>query len=239
MSKSEGDKMIFTPYASGSSGNLYTLSGGKTTVMIEAGVPFTKIKKALNFQLHDIDAVLISHSHMDHAKSVKDVVNCGIDCYMLQETANKLGLQHHRVKLIEPLKQFRVGDLKILPFEIQHDVPGVGFLIQDPTGDKALYATDTYYIRYRFVGLNIIAIECNYASDILYDNIEKGLVQEGLKNRLLQSHFSLDNVKKFLQANDLSKVQEIWLLHLSDGNSDAERFKREIQELTGKMVFIP
>ena len=27
---------------------------------------------------------------------------------------------------------------------------------------------------------------------------------------------------------------EIWLLHLSDGNSDAERFKREIMELTGK-----
>ena len=55
---------------------------------------------------------------------------------------------------------------------------------------------------------------------------------------VLRSHFSLENVKEFLQANDLSKVQEIWLLHLSDGNSDAERFKREIQELTGKVVYI-
>ena len=60
-----------------------------------------------------------------------------------------------------------------------------------------------------------------------------------LKKRILKSHFSLENVKEFLKANDLSRVQEIWLLHLSDGNSDAERFKREIQELTGKMVFIP
>jgi hypothetical protein len=41
-----------------------------------------------------------------------------------------------------------------------------------------------------------------------------------------------------MQANDLSKVQEIWLLHLSDGNSDADRFKREIQELTGKPVYV-
>jgi len=33
-------------------------------------------------------------------------------------------------------------------------------------------------------------------------------------------------------------VREIWLIHLSDNNSDNARFKREIQELTGKMVFI-
>jgi len=64
-------------------------------------------------------------------------------------------------------------------------------------------------------------------------------VPPALKKRILKSHFSLENVKEFLKANDLSRVQEIWLLHLSDGNSDAERFKREIQELTGKMVFIP
>jgi phosphoribosyl 1,2-cyclic phosphodiesterase len=63
-------------------------------------------------------------------------------------------------------------------------------------------------------------------------------VEPALKTRILKSHFSLKNVKKFLLANDLSRVKEIWLIHLSDGNSDAELFKREIQELTGKMVFV-
>jgi hypothetical protein len=59
-----------------------------------------------------------------------------------------------------------------------------------------------------------------------------------IKKIPIKSHFSLENVKRFLQANDLSRVQEIWLLHLSDGNSDETRFKREIQELTGKPVII-
>lgn len=59
-----------------------------------------------------------------------------------------------------------------------------------------------------------------------------------LKNRLLTSHFSLENVKEFLKANDLSQVREIWLLHLSDGNSDQVRFKREIMELCGKPVYV-
>ncbi len=64
------------------------------------------------------------------------------------------------------------------------------------------------------------------------------MVEPALKNRLLKSHFSLENVKEFLKANDLGKVQEIWLLHMSNGNSDSERFKREVQELTGRMVFV-
>lgn len=81
-------------------------------------------------------------------------------------------------------------------------------------------------------------VECNYAKDILYENVKRGAVPEVFKNRLLTSHFSLENVKEFLKANDLSKVQEIHLLHLSDGNSDAERFKREIMAVCGKPVYI-
>ena len=66
-------------------------------------------------------------------------------------------------------------------------------------------------------------VECNYAADILQANVDAGKVPESMRNRLLRSHFSLDNVKKFLLANDLSKVREIWLIHLSDGNSDARK----------------
>lgn len=49
---------------------------------------------------------------------------------------------------------------------------------------------------------------------------------------------SLETVKGFLAANDLSRVREIWLLHLSDDHSDAERFRREVMELTGKEVHV-
>jgi len=81
-------------------------------------------------------------------------------------------------------------------------------------------------------------IEANYSLDILKRNVEAGLVPKELKSRILKSHFSLDNGKKFLLANDLSKVEAIFLLHLSDNNSDCERFKREVMELTGKPTYI-
>jgi len=158
---------------------------------------------------------------------------------MSQGTKECIGLDGHRIKIIKPKQQFKVGTWVILPFETQHDaVEPVGFLLANQAGEKLLYATDTYYIKYRFQSLTHIMIEASYSLDILRSNVENGLVAPELKNRLLRSHFSLENVKECLKANDLSGVREIWLLHLSDNNSDGERFKREIQELTGKPMFI-
>lgn len=68
--------------------------------------------------------------------------------------------------------------------------------------------------------------------------MDAGKVPEVLKSRLQKSHFSLGNVKMFLLANDLSQVKEIYLMHLSNGNSDAERFRREIAEVTGRQIIV-
>lgn len=226
-------------FASSSTGNCYRISDGSTPLLIEAGISYKEIQKKLDFQLSGIAGVLISHEHKDHSKSAADLVKAGINCYMSRGTAEALNISGHRVKIIKPLQQFQIGTWSVLPFETQHDCPGsLGFLLANQDGERVLFATDTYYVKYRFVGLNVIMIECNYAADILKANVEAGLVSVEQKNRLIQSHFSLENVKEFLKANDLSQVREIHLLHLSSDNSDAARFKREIQELTGKMVAV-
>lgn len=226
-------------FASSSTGNCYRISDGSTPLLLECGIPYKEIQKKLDFQLSGIAGVLVSHEHKDHSKAVTDMMKAGIDCYMSQGTAEALGVTGHRVKIIKPLQQFTIGTWTILPFTTQHDAAEpLGFLLANQTGDKLLFATDTYYVKYKFIGLTHIMVECNYSLDILRDNVEAGLVPPVLKDRLLQSHFSLENVKGFLRANNLSQVKEIWLLHMSDGNSDADRFKREIQELTGKAVYV-
>ena len=67
-------------------------------------------------------------------------------------------------------------------------------------------------------------IECNYAKEILKKNIDGGKIPKVVAKRLYSSHFELENVKEFLKANDLSQVKAIYLMHLSDGNSDEIRF---------------
>jgi len=147
-------------------------------------------------------------------------------------------LPHYRFHPIEPFKQVIIGDFVVMAFPTEHDCPGsLGFLIQyKPTGEKVVFATDTFYLKYKFTEPNYLLVECNYCRDILEENIQAGRIPESLKNRLIESHFSLDNVKDFLRANDLSKVRKIVLIHLSDGNSDAARMIREIRELTCKDV---
>lgn len=229
----------FHPYASSSKANLYSLDDGESKLLIECGLPIKEVKRCLNFSLSTITGCLLSHSHMDHARSAKDLAKAGVDIYTSQGTIDALGLSGHRIHAIKSGTQFSIGTWSIMPVESQHDAPEpLSFLIANASGEKALFATDTYYLKNRFRGLNLIVVECNYAADILQANVEAGKVQTTMKNRLLKSHFSLANVKEFLKANNLSKVQEIWLIHLSEGNSDEARFKREVQQITGKPVYV-
>ncbi|MDW7673207.1 MAG: MBL fold metallo-hydrolase [Bacillota bacterium] len=231
--------IAITPLASGSKGNCYHITDGSTPLLLECGIPFKEIQRGLDFMTSEIKGCLISHEHGDHAKGAKDIMKAGIEIIASRGTCKALSIEGHRVSWAVPKLQFTIGTWAILPFETQHDAAEpLGFLLANKAGDKLLFATDTYYVKYKFTGLTHLLIECNYAADILSANLESGAVPVSLKNRLLKSHFSLDNVKDFLKANDLSKLEEIWLIHLSDGNSDAERFKREIQELTGKVVMI-
>lgn len=226
--------------ATGSKGNCYLISDGISSLLLEAGIPFKDIQSGLQFDTSHIVGCLITHEHQDHCKGVRDVLKRGINCYMSEGTKGMLGIEHHNIHGVGSKVKFEIGTWTILPFDVEHDVSNpLGFLIVNQEGEKLLFATDTYFIRYKFAGLNYIMVECNYSLDILNENIKSGRVHKGMKKRLLRSHFSLDNVKEFLSVNDLSKVQEIHLLHLSDSNSCEKRFKKEVQETTGKMVIVP
>ena len=51
---------------SSSSGNCYILESDTEALIIEAGLPFMEVKKALNFNVRKIVGVVVSHSHGDH-----------------------------------------------------------------------------------------------------------------------------------------------------------------------------
>lgn len=223
--------MNFTAHYSSSSGNLYTVEHDGHRLLIECGVPIKKIREALKYGLSDYESCLVSHAHLDHALSAAEVMSDGIDLFCSLETATALNLSGHRLNIIEAGKQFRVGPFAVLPFELEHDCHNLGFLI-GVGADKLVYACDTYFIRPRFHGLTHVCIECNWSKDTLSESIEPAV-----KKRLYRSHMSLSTVKKFLAANDLSRVIEIHLLHLSAANSDPEYFRQEIMKATGKPTF--
>jgi phosphoribosyl 1,2-cyclic phosphodiesterase len=163
----------------------------------------------------------------------------GIDTYASAGTIEALKLQSHRLHAIHAKKRFSIGTWTILPFEAEHDAAEpLGFLMASTTGEKLLYLTDSFYCRYKFKGISHLMVECNYSKDILAENIKAGIISPAQMKRIYRSHLSLDNLITFLCNSDLSRVQEIHLLHLSNDNSDAARFKKEIEALTGKPTYI-
>ena len=157
-----------------------------------------------------------------------------MDIYASAGTFEKQHLKGHRFHVIKALKQFVIGNFIILPFDTQHDAAEpLGFLIQyKPTGEKLLYATDTYYIKYKFNKLNYLLLECNYNQEIAKENARNGVINKTRYTRLLESHFSLDNVLKFLASNDLRYVKNIILCHLSDTNSNQMIMQNRVYEQT-------
>lgn len=229
----------FLGFGSSSSGNCYHVTDGHTELLIEAGIRFSDIRKALGFRVSRLAGVLITHEHLDHSRAAADLAKAGIDIYASAGTIAARGLKGHRVKPIEPKKQFAIGTWTIMPFDVEHDAEQpLGFLLANQAGEKLVFITDSYYCRYTFSGLTHIAVECNYSLRILDDNIAAGRVHPAMRRRLMRSHFSLENVMDFLRANDLSRVEEIHLLHLSDNNSDEAYFRRRVQEVSGKPVYV-
>lgn len=225
---------------SGSSGNCYLISDGKTKVLLETGLPVREIQRGCDYQLTQVEAALVTHCHLDHAKAAKAVMQNGINVYASAGTFEALHLEGHRVKKIKSMDKFTVGSFDILAFDVEHDAPEpLGFLLYSIySKEKLLYFTDTYYLKYTFAGLTHIMGECNYSSEILLKNIRNGSLPQVVAPRIVKSHMSLDNFLGFLKANDLSQVQQIHLLHLSNSNSDEAFFKREVQKLTGVEVYV-
>ena len=223
-------------HATGSTGNCYTVSNGKATVMLDCGLPYNRIQKLTGFILPD--AVFVTHEHQDHVKAAKDFMKRGVDIYTSAGTAEVENLEGHLLHIVKNRQSVSIDGIVVSAFDTQHDATEpLGFLLDDGE-DRLLYATDTYYLHYRFPGLTKIMVEANYCNEILTENLRYGKLPKTLERRLRESHFSLENLKKFFLANDLSKVKEIWLIHLSKGNADPVMFKREIEALTGKPVYV-
>lgn len=227
--------MIFSSLASSSHGNAYIVSDNDTRILVECGLSYKKLQKAVGFDLSQLAACLVSHEHKDHSGCVRDLIGRGMDVYMSEGTADALEITG--TTAIESMEQFNIGSLDVVPFSVFHDAAEpLGFLIKSRIdGDVLAFATDTVNLRYRFPGLNILAIEANYDKEILA-RCER--MPEKVRHRIENSHMEIDTVCDYLRSLDLSECREIYLLHLSDATSREWEFVKKVSEIVPKSIKI-
>lgn len=223
---------------SNSLGNGYVLNAEKEALVLEAGCRIRSVKKALSYNTKKCLGVLVTHKHQDHAKYVHEFIKAGIKVYAPDDVfSGTIYEGNFFTKKLYPNRGYRIGGFKVFVIEVVHDVPCFAYLVEHEEMGKLLFVTDTITLPVRVNGINHIMIEANYADDIVDENIRGGKMPEAMRKRLYLSHMEIGQTKEVLAENDLSKVSDIVLIHLSDLNSDEKRFVGEVRKQTGKMVY--
>lgn len=225
---------------SGSSGNCYIFQAATDTLIVECGLNIKEIYRGLNYDSSKVVGCLVSHEHRDHSKSVPQLLAGGIRVLALPSVFESHGLRGKAMaKELQPMHGYKIGGFKVLALPVAHDVPCLGFLIEHPEMGKTMFVTDTMMLEYQLPeDLDHLMLECNYADDILQENIMQGVLPKSLRDRLMGSHMELETAKGVVRSSECRHLQEIILLHLSGNNSDGERFKREMEATSGLPTII-
>lgn len=235
-------------FGSGSSGNAYLIDDGHSKLLIECGVNFKKVMQEMSYDLYGVVGCLISHEHRDHCSQVNQLLlKTSIDVYSTVGTINAMKndaqlkiskFDNYRFNQIVYKETTKIGTWYVTPFETKHDaVEPAGFLIDNTSGDRLVFITDSYYVKYQFPNATHMMVEANYSKDVIDEKMTAGFDLKR-KTRLLESHFDFENTLEFIKKNKSNRLQEIWLLHLSDSNSNEKQFKSDVQKMTGVPVYI-
>jgi phosphoribosyl 1,2-cyclic phosphodiesterase len=213
-------------------------------LLIDCGVSYRAIQEAMDFKTHSLAGCLVSHGHGDHCAAVRDLIVAGVNVYgskgFWENYRNGIYQDHHRAYYLQDQYEEQVGSWTVLPFDVLHD-PGTqtqGFLVANHK-HKLLYLTDAAWSPHRFVGLTHIAIEANWSEELLRKNSREGKVHAAQFRHVGAGHQSIERVVRFFQKmrevdpDYDQRLECVWLIHLSDDNSDEEEFKRLVRAETG------
>lgn len=215
--------MVLKVLGSGSSGNCYILESDTEALIIEAGVPFLDVKKALDFNVRKIKAVIITHIHSDHHMHWYEYVRAGIPVFEpFRNDGQSLEFDNSQFRIRAFPNKSKDGHW----FHGNNDgseCPCYGFYIEHPDLGSLVYVTDTECVRWRFSRVNHILVEANHS----YDLIDNEAVNY---SHVMRGHMSLQTALDFISTNDNPALRNVVLLHLSDKNSDSEQFLQKTKE---------
>ena len=224
---------------SSSVGNAYAVEAGGVILLLEAGRKMSEVKRAINYRMSDVVGCVATHAHGDHSKYITDYAKQGIKVYCNSDVEAKKEFPYGSCQIIEHGETYKIGEFSVVPFDLYHDVPSLGFLVHHDDFGNLVFITDTYKMDFSMTGVDHWLIEANYDDRILKANVEDGKIDRAQANRLMLSHMSINNTIHYLQDCEVQKfAKTITLCHLSERNSDAEMFRDRVAKEFGVPTFV-
>lgn len=237
--------MNFISFGSGSSGNCYYICHQGDALLIDAGIGLRSLKRVAyeyNIDLGKARALLVTHDHADHVKSVGSLsAELNIPVYATSSSHQGIESNHFIKKkiaadkkfLIEPLSEFTIGPFAITPIPVPHDSHDcMGYFIR--TGDVAFcLLTDIGEVS-KATGEFIsnathLVIEANYDPEML----AAGPYPEFLRTRIDSPHGHLSNsdCAQAIISYATPCLKHVWLCHLSQENNHPELARKTVEML--------
>ncbi|MBQ8087163.1 MAG: MBL fold metallo-hydrolase [Clostridia bacterium] len=233
-------ELYYAPLFSGSSGNCVFVGCENARLIVDAGVSGARICKSLSdigVRADELDGILVTHEHADHIQSV-GILSRKYDLPIYATSGTWMGMEKKighveskNIRLIDPEREFSVGNITVLPFSTPHDaLDPVGYSFQLGASCFAL-ATDIGCVKESWLKYALeadsVLLEANYDPDML----RAGPYPYDLKKRILSRKGHLSNDDSGLAAAKMigSGTKHIILGHLSKENNFPELALRSVE----------
>ena len=210
--------------ASGSKGNAIYVELDGVRILVDAGISAVRITKRLRargVEPQSLDAVLVTHEHIDHVRGLKTLAKQ----YHLPILATRgtLGAIDGGAAFEDDMwsiaDAFTIGDVTVQHFAISHDAAEpCGFRIEG--SHCCTVATDlgvvTDTVQEAMEGADVLILEANHDADLL----RQGSYPWPLKRRILSNRGHLANGDAAWALTRMKKhPRKVYLAHLSEENN--------------------
>lgn len=212
--------------SSGSKGNTTFVETDNTKILIDCGNTCKYICQKLasiNVNPKDIDAILISHTHVDHIKGLQVFLHkFNTKVYMTQKMQPELSYIEN-YKFINS-NNFNIKDITIDIIKTSHDASDSHGFILTNNNSSMVYVTDTGYINVKYHEIlknrNLYIFESNHDVEMLSNSN----YPFQLRKRILsdKGHLSNYDSAKYLSEFIGDNTKYIMLAHLSKENNTQE-----------------
>jgi phosphoribosyl 1,2-cyclic phosphodiesterase len=211
--------------SSGSCGNSILVESGDRGLLIDAGISCRELEKrlsAVGFEPSRIDAVVLTHEHVDHVRGARRFcIENGLSLHGTRGTLALTPSEGVRTVAYRAGSEFTIGDFHLRPFKVRHlAAEPVGFRIATSSGSLGI-ATDlgsvTPTVAREISGARVLIVEANYDENMLM----LGSYPQFLKNAISGDYGHLSN----LSAGNLASramgdsTNRVVLAHLSRENN--------------------
>jgi phosphoribosyl 1,2-cyclic phosphodiesterase len=220
--------MFFSVLASGSGGNACYVETKNSCILIDAGLSCRELMKrfeALGKKAVHLDALVITHEHLDHVKGAGPIARrFGLPVYLNESTMNKIRGSVGDVSryiAFETGRTIKINDATIETFTKCHDATDPVGLVVSSNGSRLGVITDvgrsTRLLEDRLKGCRALIMEFNH-DEVMLDN---GPYPLNLKRRIKgpEGHLSNRDAGELLKVVSHKDLAHLVLAHISEKNN--------------------